>query len=85
MSSSASSTEQDVFNAIRKLLSNTDDDNTRKIILRSIHVMAHILNEMMDELPNIECIDTAEGSELLALVVMGAVERGISIDDNSFK
>lgn len=82
MSSSASSTDQDVFNTIKKLLSNTDDDNTQKIILRSIHAIAHMLNEMMDELPKIEGIHTAEGSELLALVVTEAFERGINIDND---
>jgi len=76
---SYSPTDQEVLNTINRLLSNTDDDNTRKVFLRSMHAMANILNTMIDELTKIESINTAVGSELIALVVTEALNRGIDI------
>lgn len=80
-----SSTDQDVINTINKLLNNTNDDETKNIILRFLHAMAYTLNEMGDELPQIEGIHTAVGSELIALFVTEALERGIDIPDDSYK
>lgn len=80
-----SSTDQDVMNTINILLNNTKDDETKNIILRFLYVMAYTLNEMGDELTQIEGVHTAVGSELIALFVTEALERGIDIPDDPYK
>lgn len=84
-STQLSSTDQDVMNTINILLNNTKDDEIKNIILRTLHVMAYTLNEMRDEIIEIEGIHTAVGSELISLVTIEALERGINIPDYLFK
>ena len=63
--------DQSVHDAIDQLLKNVEGiPESYDLISRTIIAMAHALYEIKDDLPKIKGIRTAEGTELMALIML---------------
>ncbi len=76
--------DQSVHDAIDQLLKNVEGiPESYDLIGRAIIAMAHVLDEITDDLPKIKGIRTAEGTELMALIMLEVLSHSSIIPKRS--